>query len=183
MEVWIEILKSSQNTVRLQSLPLWKCGLKSYCSKHGKNKKSSLPLRKCGLKSEQYIIGNEPSGHFPCGSVDWNDQLDTEQKHCSRHFPCGSVDWNSIRIPFTVYSWPSLPSRKCGLKYWAVLHMGIRGVSAIIINIIKTYWNPWICLIFIFTSWEIPMQLFCWRIVLIQKVFRIYWDMPRKSYQ
>ena len=51
--------------------------------------------------------------------------------------------------------------------------MGIRGVSAIIINIIKTYWNPWICLIFIFTSWEIPMQPFCWRIVLIQKVFRI----------
>ena len=68
---------------------------------------------------------------------------------------------------------PSLPLRKCGLKYWAVLHMGIRGVSAIIINIIKTYWNPWICLIFIFTSWEIPMQPFCWRIVLIQKVFRI----------
>ena len=81
------------------------------------------------------------------------------------------------------WEYESLPLRKCGLKYWAVLHMGIRGVSAIIINIIKTYWNPWICLIFIFTSWEIPMQLFCWRIALIQKVFRIYWDMPRKSYQ
>ena len=71
------------------------------------------------------------------------------------------------------WEYESLPLRKCGLKYWAVLHMGIRGVSAIIINIIKTYWNPWICLIFIFTSWEIPMQPFCWRIVLIQKVFRI----------
>ena len=178
-----------------QSLPLRKCGLKSAFSSAKKERERSLPLRKCGLKlciqwsngqalchfpcgsvdwnyAGRIIISN-PLSHFPCGSVDWNLRGGWSGLIVVGHFPCGSVDWNSIRIPFTVYSWPSLPSRKCGLKYWAVLHMGIRGVSAIIINIIKTYWNPWICLIFIFTSWEIPMQPFCWRIVLIQKVFRI----------
>ena len=104
--------------------------------------------------------------------MDWNDSL---YRETGCYFVTSLAEvWIEIFVK-SAWGWEyeSLPLRKCGLKYWAVLHMGIRGVSAIIINIIKTYWNPWICLIFIFTSWEIPMQPFCWRIVLIQKVFRI----------
>ncbi len=99
----------------------------------------SLPLRKCGLKFEAWGWPYEYISHFPCGSVDWNIFDEIRKTGPFSHFPCGSVDWNrtaehyaecrkvtslaevwieiSSSVAVQSMSWPSLPLRKCGLKW------------------------------------------------------------------
>ena len=50
VEVWIEILMSIGFPFSYPSLPLWKCGLKSFEPKTAYAPLMSLPLWKCGLK-------------------------------------------------------------------------------------------------------------------------------------
>ena len=122
------------------SLPLRKCGLKSYLSLGSWPFRLSLPLRKCGLKLCSDIINVIHNRHFPCGSVDWNIYIIGKEGKEMSHFPCGSVDWNcwiwylnpcwtevtslaEVWIEIRIRSWPdilirpSLPLRKCGLKF------------------------------------------------------------------
>ena len=99
----------------------------------------SLPLRKCGLKSPYFLYRNCPCGHFPCGSVDWNPvSADQSVFHPvtslaevwieigfgiirTRTFAVTSLAEVWIEISSSVavqsMSWPSLPLRKCGLKW------------------------------------------------------------------
>ena len=59
VEVWIEITKWGWIGTKAQSLPLWKCGLKSRQWQRIKMRRKS---------------------HFPCGSVDWNRTRDISIK-------------------------------------------------------------------------------------------------------
>ena len=101
----------------------------------------SLPSRKCGLKWLELVLNSLNICHFPRGSVDWNPIMiqtcSTRQNVTSLaevwieivhlisivwrvlcHFPRGSVDWNfNARKTRSMEFW-SLPSRKCGLKYF-----------------------------------------------------------------
>ena len=77
----------------MRSLPLWECGLKSFCLDYKKKVRRSLPLWECGLKllyahkdklvckvtplvgvwieiGTNVVINNGKVSHSPCGSVD-----------------------------------------------------------------------------------------------------------------
>ena len=103
-----------------KSLPLRKCGLKSYLSLGSWPFRLSLPLRKCGLKLCSDIINVIHNRHFPCGSVDWN--ADPQLDPCRFCVTSLAEVWIEIRC---CRQWlrcrKSLPLRKCGLKYLCYL--------------------------------------------------------------
>ena len=93
-EVWIEILKRSTDRRWSLSLPLRKCGLKSYIREHISVEVPSLPLRKCGLKS-----------------------VETGRKDEESHVTSLAEVWIEIDPGESVAGIIlSLPLRKCGLK-------------------------------------------------------------------
>ena len=72
VEVWIEIENFNGTLAQVESLPLWKCGLKFKHCILVSYMFQSLPLWKCGLKLMGNVLILVLLCHFPCGSVDWN---------------------------------------------------------------------------------------------------------------
>ena len=107
-EVWIEMIPWSQTLYCIQSLPLRKCGLK-YCCIH-----IQLAILTVTSLAEVWI--------------------EIRIQHlllirCESHFPCGSVDWNCHTVGSGSDGVPSLPLRKCGLKYVYVCPKAIQQMS------------------------------------------------------
>ena len=78
----------------------------------------SLPLRKCGLKS--FILLRTPgeSRHFPCGSVDWNSLSFRRYLILSWSLPLRKCGLKYVPIRCCIQTNRlSLPLRKCGLKF------------------------------------------------------------------
>ena len=73
-------------------------------------------MRKCGLKFEAWGWPYEYISHFPCGSVDWNRTAE-HYAECRKVTSLAEV-WIEINATWVLVStFPSLPLRKCGLKF------------------------------------------------------------------
>ena len=104
---------------RVKSLPLRKCGLK-YPVKTAKTAAGeSLPLRKCGLK---YLIESICIDWYSVTSLAevWIEISQSFRHIHPVHVTSLAEVWIEIWIhPLPELHWPSLPLRKCGLKFQA----------------------------------------------------------------
>ena len=82
----------------LQSLPLRKCGLKSFSHHLCFVRFSHFPCGSVDWNYNSLIAQHRWKSHFPCGSVDWNWRWGVRRTGTDRHFPCGSVDWNIMKL-------------------------------------------------------------------------------------
>ena len=138
-EVWIEIASAGPAFDPNKSLPLRKCGLKFEAWGWPYEYISHFPCGSVDWNIFDEIRKTGPFSHFPCGSVDWNRTAE-HYAECrkvtslaevwieigfgiirTRTFAVTSLAEVWIEISSSVavqsMSWPSLPLRKCGLKW------------------------------------------------------------------